>query len=247
MLALSTLLDSRSKLGAPGAAEAWFHEIARRLLGPCRLRVAGALRRLVEIEFYFDSAEHPDPFTHRSPDQATSGHWYFHRAGASFRGGSFKGLDLTFGGDTAHGGILIRSLETAEGGLIVGPSLSVDHLLVATGMSSVAALANAIGGRSVFDPASPLCLVDGEERGELSLFRSARVGLSLKRHDDAVAVDRLSRHYRFLSEPRRVTKGRRELIEALLSSGHSPEDVRRLTGSPMKAITALRQRVAVPS
>jgi hypothetical protein len=86
----------------------------------------------------------------------------------------------------------------------------------------------------------------GAAPSSIRVFRLARVGLSLERHNDAVAVDRLSRHYRFLSEPRRVTKGRRELIEALLSSGHSPEDIRRLTGSPMTAITAL-QRVAVPS
>src|SRR5262249_25332503 len=137
----------------------------------------------------------------------------------------------------AHGGILIRSLETPAGRLVVGPSLCVDYLLATTESSSIAALANAIGGRSAADPESPLQLIDGAD-ADVTLFRSARVGLTLKRHRDAIAVDRLARHYRFLTEPRRVTKGRAELIDALLSTGSTPEDVRRLTGSPMKAITA---------
>lgn len=237
-LPLSALLEPRPGLDTPGAAEAWFHDIARRLLGSCRLRTAGSINRLVEIEFYFDSQEHPDPFAHRHPEQAACGRWYFHRIGESFRGGSFKGLDLTFGNGVAHGGILIRSLEAPGGRLVVGPSLCVDHILATTGSSSVASLASAIGGRGAVDPGSPLQLLDArDESVDVTLFRSARVGLSLKRHNDAIAVDRLARPYRFLTEPRRVTKGRRELITALLAAGHSPEEVRHLTGSPMKAIT----------
>jgi hypothetical protein len=238
MVSLSAVLVPRPDLDAPGIAEAWFHDIAMHVLGTCRLRAAASVCRLVEIEFYFDSADHPDPFAHRDPVQAHCGRWYFHRIGRSYRGGSFKGLDLTFGSDGAHGGILIRSLETPEGHLVVGPSLCVDYLLATTGSSSVAVLADAIGDRHATAPDSPLQLVDGAPV-DVTLFRSARVGLSLKRHDDAIARDRLARRYRFLTEPRRVTKGRPELIAALLSAGHSPEDVRRLTGSPMKAIRRL--------
>jgi len=237
MVSLSALLVPRGNLDAPGAAEGWFHDIAMHVLGSCRLRVAASICRLVEIEFYFDSKDHPDPFAHRDPVQAHCGRWYFHRIGRSYRGGSFKGFDLTFGSDGAHGGILIRSLETPDGRLVVGPSLCVDYLLATTGSSSVAALADAIGDRHATDPGSPLQLVDGSPV-EVTLFRSARVGLSLKRHSDAIAVDRLARPYRFLTEPRRVTKGRPELIAALLSAGHSPDDVRRLTGSPIKVIRA---------
>jgi len=243
VLPLSALLEPRPDLDAPGVVDSWFHDIATHLLGACRLRAGDSACRLVEIEFYYDSREHPDPFAHRQPEQASSGGWYFHRSGGSYRGGSFKGVDLTFGHAGAHGGILIRSLETPERRLVVGPSLCVDHLLVATGSSSVAALASAIGGRRATDPESPLQLVDGSNgQVDARLFRSARVGLSLKRHSDAIAVDRLSRPYRFLTEPRRVTKGRPELIAALLAAGHSPEDVRRLTGSPLTAIRALLSR-----
>jgi hypothetical protein len=237
MLPLAALLEPRPNLDTPGVAETWFGDIAGRLLGSCRLRVAGTVNRLVEIEFYFDSKEHPDPFAHRHPEQAMSTRWYFHRIGESYRGGSFKGFDLTFGNGVAHGGILIRSLETPEGRLVVGPSLCVDYLLVTTGSASVAALAATIGDRRATDPESPLHVIDDVGSVDVRLFSSARVGLSLKRHDDAIAIDRLSRPYRFLTEPRRVTKGRPELIAALLLAGHTPEDVHRLTGSPMACRT----------
>lgn len=52
-----------------------------------------------------------------------------------------------------------------------------------------------------------------------------------RRNNDALAVDRLARHYRFLNEPRKVNKGRKELAEALLAEGMSPEEIRKLTGA----------------
>src|SRR6185436_703116 len=90
MLPLSAVLAPRPNLDAPDAAQAWFSDIAMRLLGSSRLRVADSNHRLVEIEFYFDSKDHPDPFAHRHPEQAHCGRWYFHRIGESYRGGSFK-------------------------------------------------------------------------------------------------------------------------------------------------------------
>ncbi|KAJ3343705.1 hypothetical protein HDU93_006617 [Gonapodya sp. JEL0774] len=90
------------------------------------------LFRLAELEFYWNHpTDHPDPFSHKNPDQALPMRWYFHKQGRSFRGGTWKGLDITFGGSrcgavdetsdasgvdsavgsTWFGGILIRSLE----------------------------------------------------------------------------------------------------------------------------------------
>src|SRR5205823_3994142 len=124
---------------------------------------------------------HPDPFTHRDPLQRENGRWYFHRTRGAYRGGSFKGLDLTFGDGRAFGGFLVRTIEAPSGALIVGPSLCVDHLLARAGAKSVAALDAVIGGGAAWDPNSPLQLraVDGQERRPV--FRSARVGLSLKK------------------------------------------------------------------
>ncbi|KXS19038.1 hypothetical protein M427DRAFT_181607 [Gonapodya prolifera JEL478] len=91
--------------------------------------------RLAELEFYLHrEPDHPDPFSHRHPDQRSRGRWYFHKLGGSYRGGTWKGLDITFGGrqgstesgsdgsdgaggtkeedgNDTFGGLLIRALE----------------------------------------------------------------------------------------------------------------------------------------
>ncbi|KAI0089672.1 hypothetical protein BDY19DRAFT_993243 [Irpex rosettiformis] len=72
--------------------------------------------KLLEVEFYlWKDGSHEDPFTHGSEQQKHSGRWYFHRAptkatgtsssfgsrkataAGGYRGGTRKGLDLTFG------------------------------------------------------------------------------------------------------------------------------------------------------
>jgi hypothetical protein len=53
--------------------------------------------RFVEIEFYYTDAIHADPFTHKDPLQKTNGQWYFHKIGAQYKGGTYKGLDVTCG------------------------------------------------------------------------------------------------------------------------------------------------------
>lgn len=42
-----------------------------------------------------------------------AGKWYFHRFGKTYKVGTYKGMDLTFGkGDKAYGGILIRAISS---------------------------------------------------------------------------------------------------------------------------------------
>ena len=68
--------------------------------------------RILEIEFYqFIEKLHPDTFTHCDDMQRECGKWYFHRSGKSFRGGTYKGLDISFGrGKQGYGGVLLRSI-----------------------------------------------------------------------------------------------------------------------------------------
>src|SRR5262245_43010040 len=127
-------------------ADEWFTRIANRLLNGSRLIVGSVAHRIVEIEFYYHGDQHLDPFAHRDSLQLQLGRWYFHRTRGTYRSGTFKGLDLTFGDGKAFGGVLIRSLETPDGTLIDGPSLCVDHLLDRAGCESVAALDSAIKG-----------------------------------------------------------------------------------------------------
>ena len=108
---------------------AWFADIANRLLNECAFMVAGARYRIAEVEMYYAGDAHADPFSHRDPLQREAGRWYFHRTGGTYRGGTFKGLDLTLGDGAAYFGILIRTVISPAGMVICGPSLTVDLLL----------------------------------------------------------------------------------------------------------------------
>ncbi len=215
----------------------WFTRMAERLLNGSRLVVARRPLRLVEIEFYYWSKTHPDPFTHRDPIQFDIGHWYFHRTHGVYRGGSFKGLDLTFGHGDASGGILIRGMETPEGGLIDGPSLCVDHLLDATGAATVAELDRAIDKRLAWEDKNPLRLEAMDEREKRPLFRSPRVGLMLRKVAARTEATRfVMRPYRYLTEPRRTKKGKLHLVLALHAQGIDPSEIQRLTNCPRRTI-----------
>jgi hypothetical protein len=217
-------------------AQEWFRRIADELLTHFALVVGGQFHRFAEIEFYYFSKDHhPDPFTHRDPVQLESGRWYFHRTHGTYRSGSFKGLDLTFGDGQAHGGILIRGIE-GPAKLIDGPSLCVDHLLGTTGARDVASLDQEIAGRPAWDMDSPLHLVFASRRKDF--YRSGRVGLTLK-YAKTSSKDRTSyilRPYRYLTEPRGTAKGKTYLVLALYAEGTKPEKIQQLTGCPKKSI-----------
>ena len=214
-------------------APAWLGTFAARLLTAHRLRVAGRPHRLIEVEAYLHSATHPDPFAHRHPVQLTAGRWYFHRTGGSYRGGSFKGLDLTFGNGAAFGGFLLRGLETPDGRIIDGPSLLVDHLLRETGCRTVAEL-----DRAAESADSPLSLVAVEPEVR-EVWRSLRVGLSLKKKVFApndVSVTYLRQPYRYLTDPRRTKKGKPHAVLPLLTMGIRHEEITAITGCPLAAV-----------
>ncbi len=219
-------------------ADTWFSAVAARLLNGTRLVVGGEALRLAEVEFYYFSAEHPDVFAHRDPIQMECGRWYFHRTGGVYRGGSFKGLDLTFGDGAARGGILIRGVDRQDDRRIDGPSLCVDHFLDATGAEGVAALDRAVAGRVGWDPGNPLRLVEGAEGEMRTVYHSARVGLSLKRaRKNAAEPPRyLMRPYRYLTEPRRTAKGKAQLVLTLHAEGIAPEEIHKLTACPKNTV-----------
>ncbi|CAG8622430.1 23102_t:CDS:1 [Cetraspora pellucida] len=90
---------------------------------------------ILEIEFYLrdEVNDHCDPFSHGHEHQLTCGEWYFHHVGRfGYRGGSRKGIDITFGSKNRniYGGILIRAIRDDETNQVIeGPSLVVDKIL----------------------------------------------------------------------------------------------------------------------
>lgn len=241
-----SFLRSPDPLPAGVSLCAWFDELARQLLTDCNLLITGQPHRIVEIEFYYHSPDHPDPFTHRDPMQQEFGRWYFHRAGGTYRNGSFKGLDLAIGNVDAHGGILLRGLETPDGKLVDGPSLLVNHLLTVTGTEGIAALDAAINGRLAWDASSPLRLEAVATDDPRRVFRSARVGLSLKRARGNTEMPRfILRPYRYLTEPRRTAKGKLLLVLALYTEGLDVDTIHQLTGCPRRSIVRYLQEFEV--
>ncbi|ESK87714.1 hypothetical protein Moror_1845 [Moniliophthora roreri MCA 2997] len=200
---LLNLLDL-SSIGATASSEIddRFDAIADALLNRfqlCIRKVNGSevIYRVMELEFYWwKTGCHEDPFTHGSAEQRFSGRWYFHRApkkstdssrsltsSTGYRGGTRKGLDLTFGGPVTttvsspyfsqseettqtmsdasenHGGILLRSLRRIPDDTVIsGPSLLVDEILRQFGSLRIADV------------------VDGCWNGNISAFRNEEKG-----------------------------------------------------------------------
>jgi hypothetical protein len=218
------------------AADGWFGRIAGRLLNGSRLHVGGRPHRFAEVEFYYHGPHHLDPFTHRDPVQLECGRWYFHKTRGVYRGGSFKGIDLSFGDGVAHGGVLIRSLEKPDGSLIDGPSLLVDHLLDATGAGDVASLDRAINRRLAWETGNPLFL-EWADLEPKEVYRMARVGLTLKRSKPhSPAPHFLMMPYRALNEPRRISKGKLHLVLALHAAGQSADAINASSGCPKATV-----------
>ncbi|KAH8814574.1 hypothetical protein DL96DRAFT_1534931 [Flagelloscypha sp. PMI_526] len=155
---LLTLLDVSSLKTQPELQDR-FEEIAKALLNDIHLVVVDndkeTALELLEIEFYLIyPGIHDDPFTHGGREQGVTGNWYFHRAPrrttsletkapSGWRGGTRKGLDLTFGDAQStsgqiRGGILLRSIRnTSTSEVISGPSLLVDKVLALSGAEGI--------------------------------------------------------------------------------------------------------------
>lgn len=105
--------------------------------------------QIVELEFYLYSDQHPDLYCHSHPDQLTTNKWYFHRAGKSsnskYKGGTYKGLDITFGNSNQYGGILIRSIQSVDNQEVIeGPCKVVNRILELCQTNSIQELVKTI-------------------------------------------------------------------------------------------------------
>ncbi|KAF8575330.1 hypothetical protein K439DRAFT_1277856, partial [Ramaria rubella] len=243
------LLDA-SKLINHSQISTRFSEITQAIIYNHYLRVdhegTSTDFEILEIEFYLYMDEvHSDPFCHAHDDQRISAQWYFHRAprntastirpthseAGGYRGGTRKGLDLTFGTPITsqffpvpevslrlpqiRGGILLRTMKTVDGSgtVISGPSLLVDHILKITKSRNVSELVNVkLAGRiSAIPPAdaqsTALYLIPySRGKSPLPIHRSPRVGLDLA-HSSVVPrvtdprVQYLSKLYRYFIRP----------------------------------------------
>jgi len=237
MLSLNQLALKPDQTLAAADFDAWIASITEILLNRVDLMVNGSPYRFAELETYYHGPGHLDLFAHRDPLQLEHGRWYFHRSRGTYRGGSFKGLDLTFGDGTAHFGILIRTIIAADGMVLDGPCVTVDHLLEQTRTGNVATLDSTIAGRKLWDTTSPLFLRESDKPRTAPVYRCSRVGLSLKKAKGIPHAPRfVGIPYRFLTEPRSISKGKPHLVLSLYRQGESPDEITKLTGCPKKTV-----------
>ena len=225
---------------------------------------------ICEVEMYaYAKGVYEDRFTHRDPQQELLGTFYFHKKGGTYKGGSFKGLDVTFGSPNVSCGALIRSIREMKtgGSLVEGPSLVVDALLQFTSSADITTLVKK-GGQSdvksgnkdqkensflcVTEALAKKCaqhwtsvlqlqLVEGRAKGEKTLFTAPRVGLVPRCVEDLHFAGRL---LRFIDGSCKLAKQRAGIIAAMLSDGKTRAEARSLSGGTQKNIDAIADRLA---
>lgn len=188
-------------------------EIADKLLNKTILISGNKSYRICEIEFYLHYDEHKDEYTHKNDDQLDYGKWYFHKFGnGSYKGGSFKGLDLTLGNRTSNKycGILIRTLcNIDDDSAICGPSNSVSDLIGQHYESSVKKfMENKQSPLSVLSDENNkyIYIKDYEFPNNEDIYCGPRIGLS-----DKYPIWK-NVNYRFVICKNKVKKQKRSLI-----------------------------------
>lgn len=177
-------------------------DIAAGVLNDAVLEVGGSRFRIVELEMYKQSPDHPDPYVHSSPIQRMFGKLYFHTFRGSFREGTYRGMDITFGNEEISGGILVRSIEKSDGTIEEGPCKCVNRFLQTLGFNSVTDLVTSTWGSNppdAFADDSLIKLVPVDDLDQRRVFASPRIGLAAKR--DIRFLSFLMKRYRFLTRP----------------------------------------------
>ena len=234
--------------------------IAKFLIRSVKISTLSVSFSICEVEMYaFAAGVYEDRFTHRDSQQEILGTFYFHKKGGTYKGGSFKGLDLTFGFEKVACGALIRSIrEDKEGGrLVEGPSLVVDAILAAAGCKDISAIIKTGTGEGL----GCLCVTEAvatktgcswsKSLGAIiaadvpeppkRVLSAPRVGLIPRTADDLVYAGRL---LRFIDGSCKLAKQRAGIIAAMLLEGKSRAVVRELTGGMPNNIDLIHKRLA---
>jgi len=198
------------------------NEFIEELLLGVELRVGQKMVRIVEVELYLDE----DPYSHHQPEQQFWGRWYFHKMNtqltpSGFKGGTYKGLDLTLGTETSCVGVLIRSILGDQ--LVEGPSKVVDFILKETGRGNIEELVQLSSDYPprCDDQTFPLQLVKTEPRERL-IYTGPQVGLTYR--EDELSQRYFSANLRFTTYPQ-LTKNKFSLVLSFLIFGDPLTDL----------------------
>jgi 3-methyladenine DNA glycosylase Mpg len=179
-----------------------FHSIAEKIINSCQLSVNGTNFWISEIEFYLHSPKHPDPCVHCNEDQLLKFSFYFHRSGKSktsgYKGGTFKGVDLTFGDGEIYFGILIRTIEN-ENEIVEGPCRVVNKILELYEVKSISELTHDTN-LNIYQNHRNLVLISATRNEKI--YMGTRIGLGDKEYSDKI--------YRYATN--KVKKEKKKLI-----------------------------------
>jgi len=223
-----------------------FEELTARLLFGTTLHAGGGRYRFREIEVYHAT----DPYTHGIDEQiSTCGGWYFHRTkpGGGWKGGTFMGLDISFGPVGTAGGVLVRGLSRVASGsepyaYFDGPCNCVKELLRACQVTSIKELTtlpnfrlDALDGSGIMrlEQHSPRA-VDGTTNSAMEWKAASRVGLSAPEKKPDQAAQRQKFHLaplRFVALPLETKKEKNKLKLSPTGGVHTLEQFQKLNTS----------------
>jgi len=168
--------------------------------------------------------------------------------GKGYKGGSYKGLDVTFGDGEFYGGILLRALQPLYGDFlpVEGPSLLVDHVLKTAKADTIEELVGRFDMSAELknpDPAKPaahpLFFVHSDKEipafAKHTVYKGARVGLSMKVFVDS-KESYVGKFYRYMITPDKIKKGRNYFIVSLHQQGYTAKQIVELTKSPSSSV-----------
>jgi hypothetical protein len=183
-----------------------FNRIASDIMNDWILKANNSSYRICELEFYYKSESHQDPYIHGHKLQTQMGKWYFHGSG----------LDLTFGSEKYHRSILIRAIYNLdEEKYIYGPLNSVTELL--------GNLPGIYGGDFILqfqkDDKDKI-----KKETKIIPVKAPRVGLSAVKDNDGKFCDK---KYRFFVMPKEKHLGKESLMNEMLRNGESKEDIKK--------------------
>ncbi len=181
-----------------------FYEIADNLMNKWAIQIESKQYRIAEIEFYYNSEFHVDPYAHGHTLQNETGRWYFHGSG----------LDLTIGGNGSYGGILIRAIYDLEGkNYIYGPLKCVTELF--------RNLPNVLLNNISFG----LTKANFPDSMKEEPIAAPRVGLN-----PAKDKEKCEALYRFLIMPKYKHAEKTKIEESMIKQGASPDDAKKIWG-----------------
>ena len=155
-----------------------FDQIADILINHTTLSVGSTVYTIREIEFYLVNEKYNDKYTHKSPEQQLFNGLYLHKfQNGTFKSGTFKGLDLTYGNQNQWLGILIRGLMKDDK-VIDGPCLCVNDLLSNYGAVDIKTY---VQQSTEADPVQSFVTIKYNEVDlKRELIKGCRIGLSDK-------------------------------------------------------------------